>query len=338
MFKDDNICSAMCSLCTFLGSKNSYVPLLPALTRCSTGSKFRGVWKKKEKSSSHHKRKSQIVSMNSSESMALPQLCVRINTLHHIRTEMEQLEKRISYGWKMDFLAKDNEKSKVSLAPIGSVPEAKFELSQAGSKEGIQQLCESTAYKVVFHDLSVVLWDGLYIAGMTGPRIGPFLEQLESNLEIIADTVNTRVRTRVLTALMKACFDGFLLVLLGGGPSRAFSKSDSEIIEDDFVALKNLFKADGDGLPGELVEKAAMPVTDILPLFSTNTEGLIENFRFAVCQANGLSSTKSKLPLPPTTGVWSPTEPNTLLRVLCYRNDEAATKFLKKTYGLPKSL
>lgn len=317
------------------GSKNSYVPLLPALTRCSTGSKF---WKKKEKSSSHQKRKSQIVSMNSSEPMTLSQLCVRINTLHRIRTETEQLEKRISYGWKMDLFAKDNEKSKVSLAPIGSAPEAKFELSQAGSKEGIQQLCECTAYKVVFHDLSVVLWDGLYLGGTAGARIGPFLEQLESNLEIIADTVHTRVRTRVLTALMKACFDGFLLVLLGGGPSRAFSKSDSEIIEEDFVALKNLFKADGDGLPGELVEKAAMPVTDIFPLFSTNTEGLIENFRFAVCQANGLSSTKSKLPLPPTTGVWSPTEPNTLLRVLCYRNDEAATKFLKKTYGLPKRL
>lgn len=320
------------------GSKNSYVPLLPALTRCSTGSKFHGVWKKKDKSSNHQKRKSQIVSMNSSESLALPQLCVRINTLHHIRTEMEQLEKRISYGWKIDFSAKDNEKSKVALAPIGSVPEVKFELSQAGSKEGIQQLCESTAYKVVFHDLNIVLWDGLYLGGMMGARIGPFLEQLESNLEIIADTVNPRVRTRVLTALMKACFDGFLLVLLGGGPSRAFSKSDSEIIEQDFVALKDLFKADGDGLPGELVEKAAMPVTDILPLFSTDTEGLIENFRFAVCQANGLSSTKSKLPLPPTTGVWSPTEPNTILRVLCYRNDEAATKFLKKTHSLPKRL
>lgn len=62
------------------------------------------------------------------------------------------------------------------------------------------------------------------------------------------------------------------LVLLGGGPSCAFSKSDSEIIEKDFMALKNLFKAEGDGLPGELVEKAAMRVIDIFPLFSTNTE------------------------------------------------------------------
>uniref|UniRef100_A0A0C9S5S1 TSA: Wollemia nobilis Ref_Wollemi_Transcript_18614_3809 transcribed RNA sequence n=1 Tax=Wollemia nobilis TaxID=56998 RepID=A0A0C9S5S1_9CONI len=319
------------------GTKKSYLPLLPALTRCSTGSKF-GVWKKKDKSPSIQKRQSHVGSMNDSESLELTQLCVRINTLHHIRTELEQLEKRISYGWKTDFSNKSNETLKVASLNTGSVPEAKFELSHNGCKEGIQSLCESAAYKVVFHDLSSVLWDGLYVGGTAGARMGPFLEQLESNLEVIANIVHTRVRTRVLTALMKACFDGFLLVLLGGGPSRAFSKSDSEIIEQDFVALKDLFKADGDGLPEDLVEKAAMTVTDVLPLFSTDTDQLIENFRYAVCKANGISSAKSKLPLPPTSGLWSPTEPNTLLRVLCHRNDEGATKFLKKTYNLPKRL
>jgi len=76
-----------------------------------------------------------------------------------------------------------------------------------------------------------------------------------------------------------------------------------------------------------------MPVTDILPLFSADTEGLIENFRFVVCQSNGLSSTKSKLPLSPIAGVWSPIKPNTILWVLCY---QAATKFLKIFYSLPK--
>lgn len=320
------------------GTRNSYLPLLPALTRCSTGSKFHGVWKKKEKSPSTQKRKSQVQSINGSESLGLPQLCVRINTLHHFRSELEQLEKRISFGWKTDFSVKSNETLKLASLTTGSVPEAKFEISHKASKEGILELCESAAYKVVFHDLSSELWDGLYMGGTANARIGSFLEQLESNLEIVANTVHTRVRTRVLTALMKACFDGFLLVLLAGGPYRAFSKYDYEMIEEDFVALKDLFKADGDGLPAEVVEKAAMPVADILPLFSTDTDQLIENFRHLICQVNGLSSAKSKLPLPPTSGAWNPTEPNTLLRILCYRNDDGATKFLKKTYNLPKRL
>ncbi|GKC52783.1 mammalian uncoordinated homology 13 protein [Tanacetum coccineum] len=50
------------------------------------------------------------------------------------------------------------------------------------------------------------------------------------------------------------------------------------------------------------------------------------------------SSAKSRLPLPATTGQWSPSDPNTLLRVLCCRNDDAASKFLNKNYNLPKKL
>jgi len=38
-------------------------------------------------------------------------------------------------------------------------------------------------------------------------------------------------------------------------PSHAVSKPDSEVIEQDDVSLKDLFKADGDGLPGDLAEK-----------------------------------------------------------------------------------
>jgi len=41
--------------------------------------------------------------------------------------------------------------------------------------------------------------------------------------------------------------------------------------------------------------------------------------------------------MPPTTGKWSATDPNTVLRVLCYRGDETASKFLKKTYHLKKA-
>jgi len=136
---------------------------------------------------------------------------------------------------------------------------------------------------------------------------------------------------------MKASFDGFLLVLLAGGPSRAFTQQDSEIIKEDFKCLTDLFWSNGDGLPADLIDKFSTTVKSILPLLSTSTESLVEQFRRLVLDTYG-SSAKSKLQMPLTSGQWNPTEPNTILRVLCYRNDETAAKFLKKTYNLPKKL
>lgn len=213
----------------------------------------------------------------------------------------------------------------------------KFEITPAACVEMIQQISEVMAYKVVFHDLSHVLWDSLYVGEPSSSRIEPFLQEIEQTLTITSNTVNERVRTRIIADIMKASFDGFLFVLLAGGPSRAFTKHDSQILEEDFSSLKDLFWANGDGLPTDIINKYSTTVRDVLPLYRTDTESLIERFRRLTLEAYG-SSAKSRLPLPPTSGQWDPTEPNTLLRVLCHRNDEAATKFLKKTYNLPKKL
>ncbi|KAF6164495.1 hypothetical protein GIB67_025321 [Kingdonia uniflora] len=307
------------------GSRNTYMPNMPALTRCTTGSKFQ--WKKKEKVQG--RRKSQVGTLNGQNSFGVPQLCVRMNTLQHIRTELEVLEKRI-----VTYLRNAESATPSDFANgLGK----KFELSPAACVEGIQQLCEATAYKVVFQDLSHVLWDYLYIGELTYSRTEALCNDLEQNLEIISETLHNRVRTRAITEIMKASFDGFLLVLLAGGPSRAFSLQDSAIIEDDFRSLKDLFWSNGDGLPDDLIDKHSQKVREVLPLLHTDTESLIDRFRRTTLESYG-PSVKSRLPLPPTSGQWSPTEPNTLLRVLCYRNDEVASKFLKKTYNLPKKL
>ncbi|KAK1312497.1 hypothetical protein QJS10_CPA07g00841 [Acorus calamus] len=308
------------------GTRNTFIPALPALTRCTTGSKFQ--WKKKEKLQNTQKRRSQVGTLNGEGSFGLPQLCIRMNTLHHIRTELENLEKKIVTSLR-------NVES--AQADISSGPETKFELSQAASQEGIQQLCEATAYRLIFHDLGNVLWENLYVGEASVSRIDPFLKELDPNLEMISNTLHGRVRNRVITAIMKASFDGFLLVILCGGPARAFTRLDSQIIEDDFKSLKDLFLADGDGLPEELVEKAATQIKNVIPLFRTDTESLVERYRRLIMEAYG-PSTKSKFPMPATSGHWSPTDPNTILRVLCYRNDEDATKFLKKAYNLPKKI
>ncbi|PPR92402.1 hypothetical protein GOBAR_AA28267 [Gossypium barbadense] len=311
------------------GTRSTYIPTMPALTRCEIGSKFQGVWKKKEKSQNSQKRNSQVATMNGDNSFGIPQLCVRINTFHCIRSEMDVLEKRI--------ITHLRNCESAHVEDFSNGLSKKFELTPSACVEGVQLLSEAVAYKIVFHDLSHVLWDGLYVGEPSSSRIDPLLQELERNLLIISETVHERVRTRIITDIMKASCDGFLLVLLAGGPSRAFSRQDSQIIEDDFKALKDLFWANGDGLPADLIDKFSSTVRGVLPLFRTDSESLIERFRRVTLETYG-SSARSRLPLPPTSGQWNPTEPNTLLRVLCYRNDETASKFLKKTYNLPKKL
>ncbi|CBI20849.3 unnamed protein product, partial [Vitis vinifera] len=311
------------------GSRNTFVPTMPALTRCTTGSKFQGVWKKKEKSPHSQKRNSQVAVVNGDNSFGIPQLCVRINTMQRLRMELEVLEKRVITHLRNCESAHAEDLSN----GLGK----KFELAPAACLEGIQQLSEALAYKIIFHDLSHVLWDGLYVGEPSSSRIEPLLQELEQNLMIVSDNIHERVRTRAITDIMRASFDGFLLVLLAGGPSRAFSRQDSQIIEDDFKSLKDLFWSNGDGLPADLIDKFSGTVRGVLPLFRTDTESLIQRFRQVTLETYGPSA-RSRLPLPPTSGQWNSTEPNTLLRVLCYRNDEAASKFLKKTYNLPKKL
>ncbi|CAA7013943.1 unnamed protein product [Microthlaspi erraticum] len=305
------------------GSRNTFLPALPALTRCTVGSRLHGVFKKKEKPmAASQRRKTQLGTSN--DSAEILQFCCRINTLQYVRTEME------SSGGKT--LNRLPESEVAALDGKGKI----FEQSIGVCSKGIQQLSEATAYKIVFHDLSYVLWDGLYAGEVSSSRVESFLQELERCLEIISSSVHDRVRTRVISDIMRASFDGFLLVLLAGGPSRGFTVQDSAAVEEDFKFLCDLFWSNGDGLPLDLIEKVSTTVKSILPLLRTDTESLIERFK-AVCLENH-GSDRGKLPLPPTSGPWSPTEANTLLRVLCYRYDEPATKFLKKTYNLPRKL
>lgn len=308
-----------------IGTRSTFIPNLPALTRCTAESTFCAC----KKSRNTQRRKSHVTTAKEDDSFGITQLCVRINTLQHIRIQLELFVKRtITHLRNSDSCQAED---------CANGLKNKLELSASACLEGIKQLCEAAAYKVIFHDLTHVLWDGLYIGELEFSRIEPFLVELEQNLEIISTTVHDKVRTRFVTEVMKASFDGFLLVLLAGGPSRAFTLHDSEIIEEDFKFLMDLFWSNGDGLPTDLIDKFATNVKALLPLFHTKTESLIEQYRRVVVETFG-GSAKSKLPLPPTSGQWNPTDPNTLLRVLCHRNDEMTIKFLKKAYDLPKKL
>jgi hypothetical protein len=305
----------------FAGTQGTLFPQLPHLTRCDVGSKL---FKNKEKTHLFVKRGSQVGSATGNETLSLSGLFVRINTLDYIQNELENLDRKM----------------KTCLQNVLDTTDGlniNFQLSQEACEEGIRLLCQTTAYKVIFNDLSHVLLDTMYVGSPASNRILPLLKELGPILKFIAAVVRGRLRNRLITALMKASFDGFLLVLLAGGPARAFTCQDYQIIEDDFRALRGLYLTYGEGMPEELVVQASSEVKNILPLLRIDTETLIRRFKQAISESYG-STDKSRFPMPPVPAHWSPNNPNTILRVLCYRNDEAASKFLKQTYDLPKTL
>ncbi|XP_078429020.1 elongation factor Ts (DUF810) [Wolffia australiana] len=304
------------------GTRNSFVPQLPGLTRCTVEARL---WKKKEKPQDAAQRRPQVNGEGSL--LGLKKLCVRMNTLNHVLTELEGLRKKTMTRLRNTESARADDINGVEIG---------FELAKASCHEGIQFLCEVMAYKAAFQDLGHVIWEGLYVGDVAATGAGPMVQELDRLLEAISGVLHPRLRNRALTGLMKATFDAFLLVILAGGPGRAFSAQDGQVMEQDLGAIEGLFLADGDGLPAELVEKAAAQARAVVPLFRADTDKLIERFKRMMAEAG--YAAKAKLPLPPTTGLWSPGDPNTVLRVLCHRNDEAASRFLKKTYNLPKKL
>ncbi|KAL3689585.1 hypothetical protein R1sor_015894 [Riccia sorocarpa] len=315
------------------GKKERYVPSLPPLTRYNS-SAFKKIGQQLQKNKVVTPGDSAANDSPRNEELAL--ICVRINTLHHLSTEMQYLGKRLKQGWRNEAPSRGELQSGQSAAQSMTFMDLAKELDK-----GVQDLIEIASYRVAFFDLRSVFWEGLYAGGVKEARIDNVIEQLDSQLQVVAETVAPSLRNRVVGALMKSSMDCLVLVLLAGGPSRAFSLDDADLLQEDLFLLTELFTAGGDGLPEELVTSATAQIQGVLSLFSLKTADLIERLREVYPEADTGSTSlfKSNAAIVPrTTGNWGPTEPNTVFRVLSYRGDEEAGKYLKKTFNLPKKV
>lgn len=208
------------------------------------------------------------------------------------------------------------------------------------------------AYRLIFLDSHHSFYDGLYIGNVESTRIRPSLRILKQNLTLLTTLLVDRAQPLAVKEVMKASYEAFLLVLLAGGSERSFTLADHELIEDDLKSLKKAFCTCGEGLVAEeTVDREAEVVEGIIGLMGIFTERLIEEFSIAACEASGLggitvgvgvgpngqkTSPATVVPMPPTTGKWNRADPNTILRVLCHRNDDAANQFLKRNFQLAK--
>ncbi|WJX18752.1 hypothetical protein P8452_08521 [Trifolium repens] len=324
------------------GSKQSYIPLLPPLTRCNRDSKLMQWWKKAAQCNSGYEDKSQINGTHEGHnprpltSRGTQRLYVRLNTLHYLFTTIHSLEKSIS---KNPGIVPSNRLRFANNRRAQTNNNSYFETVNFSILAACQHISEVAAYRLVFHDSSSAFYDRLYVGGVTRGHIRPLLRIMKQNLIQMSTILTDRAQPLAMKEVMKASFDAFLMVLLAGGTSRVFHRHDHDTLKEEFEHLKRVFSNNVEGLIAEnVLDGEAAVVEGVIALMGQSTEQLMEDFSIATCESSGIGvmGNGQKLPMPPTTCKWNRADPNTILRVLCYRDDNVANQFLKRTYELPK--
>lgn len=322
------------------GSKQSYIPTLPPLTRCNRDSKFSKLWRKATPCSviaddAHLSASNEGHHPRPSTSRGTQRMYIRLNTLHYLLSQLHSLDKTLSLSPRVIPSTRHRYNNRKHTGSSSSY----FELACSGIQAATQHVSEVSAYRLIFLDSSSVFYDTLFVGDVENTRIKPALRSLKQNLTLLGAIVTDRAQPLAIKEVMKASFEAFLMVLLAGGCSRIFSRTDHQMIEEDFDSLKKVFCTCGEGLIVEdVVDREAETVEGVVALMGQSTEQLVEDFSIVACEASGIGvvGIGQKLPMPPTTGRWNRSDPNTILRVLCHRNDKAANEFLKRTFQLAK--
>lgn len=260
-----------------------------------------------------------------STSRGTQRLYIRLNTLHFIQTQINSLDKTLFLSHSHSSLPS----IRLRISTVSSF----FELSQSSVRSATRNVSEVSAYRLIFLDTNFVFYDALYIGSVATARIEPTLKLLKQNVSLLSAIVTDRVHPLALKEVLKASLFALLLVLLSGGNSRTFQKTDHEMIEEDLTQLKQMFHTCGKGIITEdVVEHEAETVEDILLLMTRSTEQLVEDFSVLANDDAG----KTMPTMSPESGTWDSRDPNTIVRILCGRNDRVANQFLKKMIHLGK--
>lgn len=329
--------------CFNSGNKQSYLPSLPPLTRCNQDSKIIRLWRRaaspcqatvtSPRGGVYHSQNVSFSGGNNprpSTSRGTQRLYVRLNTLHYLLSHIHALDKSLSFFSHAPA-------SSAPTRPLAAQPTHHFDHPRAAAQSAITRVAEVAAYRLVFLDSHHSFYGGLYIGGVADARIRPALRTLKQNLSFLVTILVDRAQPVAVREVMKASFQAFLFVLLAGGGERSFTVEDHAVIDEDFRSLKRAFCTRGEGLVAEeVVEAEALAAESVVALMGQTAEQLVEEFGIVACETTGAVSDRQQLPMPPTTRRWSRTDPNTILRVLCHRDDEVASHFLKRTFQLPK--
>nr|CAB3448445.1 unnamed protein product [Digitaria exilis] len=316
---------------TGLSSKESYVPPLPPLTRCNQDSKLVQLWRCQVDGGFNCG--GGVVATTSSRprgdkpqqatSLGTQRLYVRLNTLHYLLAVLHSIDRAI-------IMASSPQQRQQHRRARSSTSVFDQRRARPALDAACLHVSELSAYRLVFLDSGHVLHQALYQGGVHVQPIRPALRVLKQSLAFLASVLSERAQPLAARQVMKASVEAFLTVLLAGGSGRAFSPADHGAVAEDFASLKRLFCSFG--LPEEAVDTEAAQAEGVLALMALSTDKLIHE----LLAHYDPSPAPHDLAVPPTTRRWSRSDANTLLRVLCYRDDDAASRFLKKAFHLPK--
>ncbi|KAL1806405.1 hypothetical protein ACET3Z_029473 [Daucus carota] len=319
------------------GSKQSYIPTLPPLTRCNRDPKFFKLWKKGGLCTAPMENLINIASTSSNEeshprpstSRGTQRLYIRLNTLHYLLSQLQNFDKILTLSPNI-----------VPSNSRGHQPgNSYFDDTRIGIQSATRHISEVAGYRLIFLDSNSIFYGSIYVHGVENARIKPAVRILKQNLILLGAILIEKIQALAIKEVMRASFDVFLMILLAGGGTRVFTRQEHPMIEEDFDSLKKLFSTAGEGLLAEdVVDREAEIAEGVVALMGQSTEQLVEDFGRVSTETYGVSAVGAgqKLSMPPTTGRWSTSDPNTILRVLCHRNDQAASNYLKRTFQLPK--
>ncbi|XP_061955418.1 protein unc-13 homolog isoform X1 [Populus nigra] len=272
--------------------------------------------------------------------LTIPKLCIRLNTLQYIQKQVAILEDGIRKSWGLIRPSLDQRQMKEevleerSLLTSSEAVDALFattcHIIRDTTTDAIRKFCDFTGARVVFWDLRDQFLFHLYRGDVGSSRLESFLPHVDTVLDHICGLIDDTLRDLVVLSICRASLEGYVWVLLDGGPSRAFSDSDITMMEDDLNVLKEFFVAEGEGLPRSLVEQEAKFAQQILGLFSLKTETIV---RMLMNASEHISMRVDSH----KHGHMGLEDAHTLVRVLCHKKDREASKFLKQQYELPMS-
>ncbi|KAB5573016.1 hypothetical protein DKX38_000210 [Salix brachista] len=305
-----------------LAAKEDLIPPVPILTRYRKEAGIKAFVKKELFDS---RMPEEIIKSKEMNVPATATLCVQLNTLYYAISQLNKLEDSIWERWnrrkpREQFIKKSIDENSASFKQKGS-----FDGSRKDINAAIDRICEFTGTKIIFYDLKERFIENLYKPAVPQSRLEAIIERLDIELNELCGIIVEPLRDRIVTSLLQASLDGFLRVILDGGPSRYFSPGDAKILEDDIEVLKEFFISGGDGLPRGVVENHVAHARHVIKLHSYESRELIEDLKFV----SGVERQRGGSRL----GADTPT----LLRILCHRGDSEASQFLKKQFKIPKS-
>ncbi|XP_047340889.1 protein unc-13 homolog isoform X1 [Impatiens glandulifera] len=313
-----------------LVEKHHLYPATPPLTRYEET--ILQVMKKKLVSNMHI----EVEITDKLNRLTISKLCVILNTLQYMQRQIGALEDGIKNSWALvqpseykQFCTSEDSK----LTDEESIRElfaATFDCIKDTASIAIKKFREFTGAKVVFWDLRDSFLFHLYSGSVEGAGMDSVLHYFDTVLNQVCGLIDESTRDPIVLSIFKASLEGFVWVLLDGGPSRAFSLSDITVMEDDLKILKDFFIADGEGLPRSLAEKEASFAHQVLNLFTLQTESLVQMLMTASKHIAVIKDREKH-----RNGYQG--DAHTFIRVLCHKKDREASKFLKRQYELPAS-